>query len=140
MNSKWTVIFDDKLIINQSIKNEDGWPQRYIIHNDDAFWSDAKWNNIHAIQFIDDDNDHNDCVEYVPGTLGRNTSWAEANLGSFRDQFIDRWDAAHLARLQNDWDEDVIKTFNEDGSVATTESEEDQIARKGARPTSYSTP
>ena len=76
----------------------------------------------------------------MSGTLGRNTSWAEANLGSFRDQFIDRWDAAHLARLQNDWDEDVIKTFNEDGSVATTESEEDQIARKGARPTSYSTP
>ena len=65
MNSKWTVIFDDKQIINQSIKNEDGWPQRYIIDNDDAFWSDAKWNNIHAIQFIYDDNDHNDCVEYV---------------------------------------------------------------------------
>ena len=38
MNSKWTVIFDDKQIINQSIKNEDGWPQRYIIDNDDAFW------------------------------------------------------------------------------------------------------
>ena len=130
MNSKWTVIFDDKQIINQSIKNEDGWPQRYIIDNDDAFWSDAKWNNIHAIQFIDDDNDHNDCVEYVPGTLGRNTSWAEANLGSFRDQFIVKWDAAHLARLQKDWDDD-----NGEG-----ETPEQKINRLGNRPTSFTSP
>jgi hypothetical protein len=129
MNSKWTVIFDDKQIINQSVKNEDGWPQRYIIDND-AFWNDAKWNNIHAIQFVDDDNDHNDCVEYVPGTLGRNTTWAEANLGSFRDQFIVKWDAAHLARLQKDWDDD-----NGEG-----ETPEQKINRLGNRPTSFTSP
>ena len=121
-NVKWTVIFDDRQIINQSVKNEDGWPQRYIIDND-SFWTDSKWNDIHAIQYVDDGNDHNDCVEMVPGTFGRNKTWAEAALGDFRTQFIDKWDVAHLAQLQADWDGD-----------------ERPESEKGSRPTSYTSP
>ena len=66
------------------------------------------------------------------------SSWTDANLGSFQDQFIDKWDAAHLARLQADWDADVIRTYDDDGNETSVESEADQITRKGARPTSYS--
>ena len=33
---------------------------------------------------------------------------------------------------------DTLNLYNDDGTVASTESESDQIARKGARPTSYS--
>jgi hypothetical protein len=120
--SKWTVIFDDKKIINQSVLNNGGWPIAYEI-NDDAFWNDPKWQDINAIQYIDDDNDHNDCVEMVPGTFGRNKTYVEAGLGNFREQFITKWDAAHLAQLQEDWDFD-----------SRDESE------KGARPTSYTSP
>tara|TARA_R100001163_G_C5065002_1_gene202791 strand:- start:2698 stop:3072 length:375 start_codon:yes stop_codon:yes gene_type:complete len=120
--SKWTVIFDDKKILNQSVTNSDGWATAYEI-DDDAFWNDPKWQDINAIQYIDDDNDHNDCVEMVPGTFGRNKTYAESGLGDFREQFITKWDAAHLARLQEDWDNDP-----------RDESE------KGARPTSYVSP
>ena len=123
---KWTVIFDDRKVLNQSVKNEDGWPVAYVV-GDDAFWNDSKWENIHAIQFIDDNQDHNDCVEMYPGTLGRNQTWAEAGLGDFTSQFIDKWDAAHLSQLQSNWDSD-----NVDG-----ESEADKISRLGARPSSY---
>ncbi len=121
-NTKWTVIFADKKILNQSVLNDGGWATSYKI-DDDSFWNDPKWQNINAIQFIDDDNDHNDCVEMVPGTLGRNQTWAEAALGDFRSQFITKWDVAHLAKLQANWDEDP-----------RDESE------KGARPTSYTSP
>jgi len=135
-NVKWTVIFDDKRVINQSVVNAAGWPAGYII-NDDSFWNDAKWNNIHAIQFIDDGNDHNDAVEQVPGPNNRNMTWAEANLGDFRSQFIDRWDAAHLAQLQADWDADNV--YNSPDSQ-DQETEAEKISRLGARPTSYTSP
>ena len=128
-NSHWTVIFEDKSIRNQSIGIA------YEI-NDDAFWSDAKWSNIWAIQYVDDNHDYNDSVEYRDDTS--HATWTNSGLGDFRAQFVSKWDAAHLAQLQSDWDADVIVTFNEDGSVNTTESESDQIARKGARPTSFS--
>ena len=59
----------------------------------------------------------------VPGTFGRNKTYAESGLGDFREQFITKWDAAHLAQLQEDWDNDD-----------RDESE------KGARPTSYVSP
>jgi hypothetical protein len=128
-NSHWTVIFEDKSIRNQSIGIS------YEI-NDDAFWSDAKWSNIWAIQYVDDNHDYNDSVEYRDDTS--HATWNNSGLGDFRAQFVSKWDAAHLAQLQSDWDADVIITHNEDGSVNTTESEADQIARKGARPSSYS--
>ena len=128
-NSHWTVIFEDKSIRNQSIGIA------YEI-NDDAFWSDAKWSNIWAIQYVDDNHDYNDSVEHRDDTS--DATWTNSGLGDFRAQFVSKWDAAHLAQLQSDWDADVIITHNEDGSVNTTESESDQIARKGARPTSFS--
>ena len=118
-NVKWTVVFVDKMVVCQSVKNAGGHATGYVI-DDNSLWSDSKWNDINAIQFIDDGNDHNDCVEMIPGTFGRNKTWAEAALGDFRSQFIDKWDVAHLAQLQADWDADD-----------RPESE------KGSRPTSY---
>jgi hypothetical protein len=127
-NSHWTVVFDDKIIIKQS--------EQIGYNIDDAFWSDSKWSNIWAIQYVDDNHDYNDSVEYRDDTP--HATWTNSALGDFRAQFVSKWDAAHLAKLQLNWDADVIVTFNEDGSVNTTESEADQIARKGARPTSFS--
>ena len=127
-NANWTVVFDDKMIIKQS---GDG-AGSYTITGEDSFWSDSKWSNIWAIQYKDDDHDYNDSVEYRDDTP--HASWTEANLGDFSSQFISKWDAAHLAQLQSDWDNDNLT--NEDGSPAETESE--KIDRLGARPTSYS--
>ena len=64
----------------------------------------------------------------VVGTVGKNLSWVEANLGDFRSQFITKWDAAHLAQLQSNWDNDNVEG----------ETEAEKITRLGARPTSYS--
>ena len=50
-------------------------------------------------------------------------------LGNFND-FITRWDSAHLSQLQARWDGDNI-----DGETA-----EQKINRIGARPTSYNSP
>ena len=135
INTKWTVVFPDKKITNQSIKNDNNYATSYDIDND-SFWSDSKWNDINAIQFIDDSTDHNDCVEMVPGTFGRNKTWAESGLGDFRTQFIDKWDAEHLKFLQAEWDAD--NTLDENG--ASTETEAEKISRLGARPTSYTSP
>ena len=117
-NATWTVVFEDKLIIKQS---GDGAGNGYVISDDD-FWGLAKWNNIWAIQY--GTFEPSDTVEHRDGTP--HCTWEDANLGDFQD-FIDRWDAAHLARLQSDWDNDTV-----DG-----ESEADKIARLGSRPTSY---
>ena len=119
-NSSWTVIFDDKRIINQSVKIN-GQPVGYNI-DDDAFWSQGKFSNIWAIQY--GTADPKDTVEYRDSTP--HSSWEAANLGDFSD-FITRWDVAHLARLQSDWDSN-----NADGETA-----DDKIARLGARPSSY---
>jgi len=120
-NADWTVVFEDKLIIKQS--GDSAGP--YEVDND-SFWNDSKWSNIWAIQYVADNEDHNDTVEYRDTTP--HASWTSANLGSFQTQFIDKWDAAHLAKLQADWDND-----NVDG-----ETESEKITRLGARPTSYS--
>ena len=56
---------------------------------------------------------------------------AEAGTGYVID------DSSFLSVLQSEWDSDVIYTYNEDGTIASTESESDQISRKGSRPTSY---
>ena len=121
-NAAWTVVMDDKKILNHSVKNEADQATAYKI-NDDAFWSQGKFANIWAIQY--GTANPSDTVEYRDETP--HSSWEVANLGDFQD-FIDRWDAAHLARLQFLWDNN-----NEDG-----ESGSDKIARLGARPTSYS--
>jgi len=115
----WTVVFDDKLIIKQS--GDDAGA--YEIDND-SFWSESKWSNIWAVQY--GTTNSSDEVEYRDSTA--HTSWTDANLGSFQTQFIDKWDAAHLAKLQADWDADNVDD----------ETSEQKIARLGARPTSYS--
>tara|TARA_R100001443_G_scaffold38902_1_gene52351 strand:+ start:463 stop:825 length:363 start_codon:yes stop_codon:yes gene_type:complete len=113
----WTVVFEDKMIIKQS-----GGPQPYTIDDND-FWGLAKWNNIWAVHY--GNAVATDAVEYRDETP--HSTWEDANLGDFQ-VFIDKWDAAHLDKLQSDWDDDNI-----DG-----ESADDKIARLGARPTSYS--
>ena len=118
-NATWTVVLEDKMVIKQS---GDAAGTSYVISDND-FWGLAKWNNIWAIQY--GTSNPSDTVEYRDGTP--HSTWEDANLGDFQD-FITRWDSAHLAQLQSDWDND-----NVDG-----ESESDKIARLGARPTSYS--
>ena len=111
-SATWTVVFADKIIIKQS---GDG-AGAYTITGEDSFWSDSKWSNIWAIQY--GTSVTSDEVEYRDTTP--HSSFSDANLGDFQD-FIDKWDAAHLAKIQSDWDNDPRE-----------ESE------KGARPTSYS--
>ena len=118
-NSTWTVVFEDKSIIKHT-GAESG--TMYEI-NDDVFWSQSKYSNIWAIQY--GTSIPSDEVEYRDTTP--HSSFADANLGAFQD-FITKWDSAHLAKLQSDWD-----NSNEDG-----ETEAEKIARLGARPTSYS--
>ena len=118
-NANWTVIFEDKKII----KNIDAEAGTGYEIDDDSFWSQAKFSNIWAIQ--QGTSVSSDEVEYRDSTP--HSSYAEASLGDFQD-FITRWDTAHLAQLQADWDDN-----NEDG-----ETEAEKISRLGARPTSYS--
>ena len=120
-NATWTVIFDDKKVIKQS--GDAAGPYKI---NDDSFWNDSKWSNIWAIQYKNDDEDYKDTVEYRDTTP--HATWTNADLGSFQDQFIAKWDAAHLAKLQSDWDADNVED----------ETESEKISRLGARPTSYS--
>jgi hypothetical protein len=122
-HGSWTVIFEDKMVIKKTgefgITNGRG----YNI-DDDAFWSQSKFDNIHAIQFTDDNVD-NDQVEYKDDS--QNGSYDSNVLGNF-NEFITRWDTAHLAALQSEWDEDNVEG----------ETEAEKITRLGARPTSYS--
>jgi|TARA_B100000085_G_scaffold75846_2_gene68117 hypothetical protein len=133
----WTVIFEDKMVIK---KCEDFSPTNPCGHeiDDDAFWNDAKWNNYHAIQFTDDNTD-NDQVEFSDDTS--NGEYDQATVGDFRTNFINRFDAAHLAHLQAEWDDnnEGTTTTNEETGEATytPETEAEKIARLGARPTSY---
>jgi hypothetical protein len=111
-NATWTIVFDDKKIVKKT-GVEAG---TYYKISDDSFWNQAKFSNIWAIQY--GTSVETDEVEYR--NENSNSSFAEANIGSFQD-FIDKWDAAHLASLQSKWDNDP-----------RPESE------KGSRPTSYS--
>ena len=117
-NATWTVIFDDKTIIKKT-----GDAQGMYEISDDSFWNQSKFSNIWAIQYgtsvTSDEVEHRNETSHC--------SYADANLGDI-SQFSDRWDSAHLAQLQSDWDND-----NVDG-----ESESDKVARLGSRPTSYS--
>ena len=128
-NANWTIVFEDKCII----KNHDEGASQgigYII-SDDSFWSDSKFSNIWAIQYgtaITSDE-----IEYKDDTP--HSSFAAANIGDI-SQFSNRWDSAHLAKLQSDWDNDNSGTGEGDDFVPETEAE--KITRLGARPTSYS--
>jgi|TARA_A100001015_G_scaffold1166_1_gene1595 hypothetical protein len=118
-NAQWTVVFEDKKIIKQS---GDAAGTAYDIVDND-FWGLAKWNNIWAIQY--GTSNPSDTVEYRDETS--HSTWEDANLGDFSD-FTTRWDSAHLAQLQSNWDNDNV----------ADETESDKISRLGARPTSYS--
>ncbi len=120
-NANWTIIFEDKCII----KNHDEGASegiRYVI-NDDSFWSDSKFSNIWAIQH--GSSNSSDEVEYRDTTP--HSSFADANIGDI-NQFSSKWDSAHLAQLQSNWDNDNVDD----------ETNAEKITRLGARPTSYS--
>jgi len=117
--SSWTVVFEDKLVINRSV-DKIGYEIK-----DDAFWNDAKFSNVWAIQY--GTTPSSDEVEYNDSTP--HSAYDSSVLGNF-NEFITRWDSAHLAQLQAEWDAN-----NEDGETA-----EQKINRLGARPTSYNSP
>jgi hypothetical protein len=117
----WTIVFQDKIIIkNYAEGASEGIG--YKIDND-TFWNDSKFSNIWAIQY--GTSVTSDEVEYKDTTP--HSSFADANIGDI-NQFSNEWDAAHLSKLQDNWDGD-----NVDG-----ETESEKITRLGARPTSYS--
>jgi hypothetical protein len=124
-NATWTVVFEDQTVIKQT---GDAAKTGYII-NDDVFWNQSKFSNIWAIQY--GTSNTSDEVEYRDGTP--HSAYDSSVLGDIND-FITRWDSAHLAKLQSDWDNDNL--VNDDGTPAETEAE--KISRLGARPTSYS--
>jgi hypothetical protein len=126
-NANWTVVFDDKIIIkNHAEGASEGIG--YVI-SDDSFWSDSKFSNIWAIQY--GNSVISDEVEYRDTTP--HSSFVDANIGDI-SQFSSRWDSAHLAKLQADWDSD--NAIDENGN--STETEAEKITRLGARPISYS--
>ena len=127
---QWAVIFDDKLILKKYAEGASEGVGYKVLDND-AFWNDPKFSNIWAIQY--GNSVTSDEVEYRDETP--HSSYADANLGDFQTQFIDKWDALHLSQLQSNWDIDTL--YNEDGTPAA-ETEEEKIARLGPRPTSYS--
>lgn len=120
-HGSWTVIFPDKKIYKKS--GSDASVDSPIVEqiNDDAFWSQSKFNGINAIQFTNDATD-NDQVE----TSTANIAYDAGTLGSFQ-QFVDKFDSAHLSTLQSNWDNDNV----------ADETSEQKISRLGARPTSY---
>ena len=111
---KWAIIFDDKKIIKNYDEGADVGIG-YKILDDDAFWNDAKFSNIWALQY--GTSVSTDKVENRDETP--HTTYADANLGDI-SQFSAKWDAKYLGELQANWDDDV-----------RDESE------KGPRPTSY---
>ena len=120
-NANWTIIFEDKKIIKNYAEGADEGVG-YVI-NDDAFWSQSKFSNIWAIQH--GTSVSTDEVEYRDTTP--HSTFADADIGAIGD-FSNKWDAAYLAQLQSDWD----------NNNAVYETEAEKIARLGARPTSYS--
>lgn len=120
----YTVLFEDRIIMKKcdEFTPSTGKP---VVVNDEEFWTQSKYQNIMAIQFTNDATD-NDQVEYND----RNAEYDEATLGSFQ-AFVDKFDAAYLMELQENWDNDNV----------AGETEAEKITRLGARPTSYtSTP
>ena len=125
-NSNWTVGMGDTIIIKNHAEGASGGIGYAI--SDDSFWSDSKFSNIWAIQY--GNSVISDEVEYRDTTP--HSSFADANIGDI-NQFSSKWDSAHLAQLQSNWDND--NAVDEDGN--STETEVEKITRLGARPTSY---
>jgi hypothetical protein len=128
----WTIVFDDKLVIKNYAEGASegiGYPI-----DDDAFWNDTKFSNIWAIQY--GTSNTSDEVEYRDTTP--HSSFAEANIGEI-SQFSNKWDAAHLAQLQSNWDNNTLSIEDPaDSGTFRDETEAEKITRLGARPTSYS--
>jgi hypothetical protein len=123
----WAVVFDDKKITkNYAEGASEGIA---FIIDDDAFWNQSKFSNIWAIQY--GTSNTSDEVEYRDETP--NSSYADANLGDI-SQFSTKWDPMYLAKIQQDWDANVLVVNDE----VVPETEAEKIARLGARPTSYS--
>jgi len=117
----WTIVFEDKTVIkNYAEGASEGYPHKI---NNDNFWNQSKFSNIWAIHYGNPVT--SDEVEYRDETP--HTSFVDANIGDI-SQFSNKWDEAHLAQLQEDWDSNSV-----DG-----ETEAEKITRLGARPTSYS--
>jgi len=125
-NAQWTVVFEDKCIIK--INGAEAGTG-YII-DDNAFWATTAFQNIWAIQ--SGTSNSSDEVEHKDGTA----HCSLADEGIDISLFITRWDAAHLSKLQSDWDNDNSGTG--EGDDFTPETEAEKIARLGPRPTSYS--
>jgi len=126
----WTVHFTDKVIWKRTGEFNVSTAKGYTIDND-AFWNQAKFNNLHVIQFTDDNTD-NDQVEYVDGSP--NGIYDSSILGDFQ-QFITEWDKAHLVALQASWDKDGLVT---PGGSTDQWTYDEKVAALGPRPTSYS--
>ena len=130
-NPTWVAVFDDKRVINQSVKNEYGHPLAYTI-NDDAFWNQSHFSNLWSIQFgtskTEDQVEHRDETPH--------TAFDAVTHGDF-NEFITRWDAAHLVYLQKEWDEDNHFTETD---PPVQETAEQKINRLGAKPTSFTSP
>jgi len=124
---KWAVVFDDKKITkNYAEGASEGIA---FIIDDDAFWNQSKFSNIWAIQY--GTSNTSDEVEYRDETP--NSSYADANLGDI-SQFSTKWDPMYLAKIQNDWDANVLVVNDQ----VVPETEAEKITRLGPRPTSYS--
>ena len=123
-NPTWVAVFDDKRVINQSLKNEYGHSISYVVA-DDAFWNQNHFSNLWAIQYGTASSD--DAIEHRDSTP--HAAHNEVTHGNF-NEFITRWDTAHLAQLQSDWDVNSV----------LDETPEQKINRLGAKPTSFSSP
>ena len=64
-NATWTVVIDDKKVINPAVTDANGHAVAYVI-SDSAFWSAAKFSNIWAIQY--GTSDSNNEVEFKDTT------------------------------------------------------------------------
>jgi hypothetical protein len=119
----WTVIFEDKLIIKQSELASGNQPVGHTIDDND-FWNNPDYSNFWAIQY--QTSNSSDEVEFKDETP--NDTWASTGLDF--QPFMDKWEAAHLAYLQGEWDNDNV--VDEEGNPA--ETPEEKIARLGERP------
>ena len=120
-NANWTVVFEDKLVIKNYAEGASEGIGYHI--DDNSFWENESFQNIWAIQ--SGTSNTSDEVEHRDSTPHCSLSDEGINI----QQFIDKWDAAHLLKLQSNWD----TNNHPDG-----ETEDEKISRLGARPTSYS--
>ena len=128
----WTIVFEDRMIIKNYAEGANQGIG-YVI-NDDAFWNQSKFSNIWAIQ--SGTSNSSDEVEYRDETP--HSSYVDANLGDI-SEFSSRWDAAHLAQLQANWDNNNEQAEDPaDSGTYRDETSAEKITRLGARPTSYS--